>query len=65
MQQKRDYFLQLMQQTRFTMLQSRGSYFVGATYDRISDEADKDFCIRITREFGVAAIPVSAFLSIG
>jgi methionine aminotransferase len=65
MQQKRDYFLQLMQQTRFTMLQSRGSYFVGATYDRISDEADKDFCIRITREFGVAAIPVSAFYQSG
>jgi len=65
MQQKRDYFLQLMQQTRFTMLQSSGSYFVGAQYDRISDEADRDFCIRITREFGVATIPVSAFYQSG
>lgn len=65
LQQKRDYFLQLMQQTRFTMLDSKGSYFVCARYNRISDESDKDFAIRITKEFGVAAIPVSAFYQNG
>ena len=27
----------------------------------ITDEADKDFAIRITRDHGVASIPVSAF----
>ncbi|THU41848.1 aminotransferase class I/II-fold pyridoxal phosphate-dependent enzyme [Niastella caeni] len=61
LQKKRDYFLQLMKNTRFTMLDSKGSYFICAQYDRISDESDKDFAIRITREFGVAVIPVSAF----
>lgn len=61
LQQKRDYFLQLMRQTRFTMLDSKGSYFICAQYDRISDESDKDFAIRITKEFGIAMIPVSAF----
>jgi methionine aminotransferase len=61
LQQKRDYFLQLMKNTRFTMLDSKGSYFICAQYDRISDESDKDFAVRITREFGVAVIPVSAF----
>jgi methionine transaminase len=61
LQKKRDYFLQLMKDTRFTMLDSKGSYFICAQYDRISDEADKDFAIRITKEFGVAVIPVSAF----
>ncbi|MCS3798287.1 methionine aminotransferase [Niastella sp. OAS944] len=61
LQNKRDYFLQLMKDTRFTMLDSKGSYFICAKYDRISDETDKDFAVRITKEFGVAVIPVSAF----
>lgn len=61
MQQKRDYFLQLMQSTKFEMLQSRGSYFICATYDRMSSEGDKDFAIRVTREYGVTTIPVSVF----
>jgi methionine aminotransferase len=65
LQQKRDYFLQLMQPTRFTMLDSKGSYFICAQYNRISDETDKDFAIRITKEFGVAVIPVSAFYQHG
>lgn len=61
MQQKRDYFISLMSQTRFDMLESHGSYFVCAKYDRISDGGDKDLAIRLTKEAGVAAIPVSAF----
>jgi methionine aminotransferase len=61
MQQKRDYFEELMRQTRFTLLPSHGSYFVCAKYDRISDETDKDFAVRLTKEVGVATIPVSAF----
>jgi len=65
MQQKRDYFLQLMKETRFTMLESKGSYFICAKYDRISDEGDKEFAIRITKEYSVASIPVSAFYKAG
>lgn len=61
MQGKRDYFTKLMQQTKFDMLESYGSYFICAKYDRISDENDKDFAIRLTKEAGVATIPVSAF----
>lgn len=61
MQQKRDYFQQLMQQTRFTPLPSYGSYFQVYQYDRISDENDKDFAIRLTKDYGVVTIPVSAF----
>lgn len=61
MQEKRDYFTRLMQNTKFTMLQSSGSYFICAKYDRISDEADRDFAIRLTKEAGVATIPVSVF----
>jgi methionine aminotransferase len=64
-QQKRDYFLQLMEDTRFTPLHSSGSYFQLMRYDRISDEGDKEFASRITKEFGVATIPVSAFYENG
>ncbi|MBM3417149.1 MAG: aminotransferase class I/II-fold pyridoxal phosphate-dependent enzyme [Bacteroidetes bacterium] len=65
MQQKRDYFVQLMKQTKFDLLNSSGSYFICAKYDRISDEGDKDFAVRITKEFGVATIPVSSFYKTG
>jgi methionine aminotransferase len=64
-QQKRDYFLQLMKGSRFTPLASEGSYFQLMKYDRISEEGDKDFAIRMTKEFGVAVIPVSAFYQDG
>ncbi len=61
MQEKRDYFKQLMQATKFSMKESYGSYFICGSYERISDEGDKDFAIRLTREAGVTTIPVSAF----
>ena len=61
MQQKRDYFLELMKNTKFDLLPTHGSYFVCASYGRISDEGDKDLAIRLTKEAGVATIPVSAF----
>ncbi|HWB93534.1 MAG TPA: methionine aminotransferase [Puia sp.] len=64
-QKKRDHFARLMQATKFTPLPSYGSYFQLYRYHRISDEPDKDFCIRITKEYGVAPIPVSAFYQSG
>jgi methionine aminotransferase len=65
MQQKRDYFSKLMADTRFTPLPSYGSYFQCYQYNQISEENDKDFAIRITREYGIATIPVSAFYQSG
>jgi len=64
-QEKRDYFKQLMQSTKFSLKDSYGSYFICGTYERISGEADKDFAIRLTKEAGVATIPVSAFYQNG
>jgi methionine aminotransferase len=61
MQQKRDFFTELMRNTRFELLPSSGSYFICAKYNRISDESDFDFAVRLTKETGVATIPVSAF----
>lgn len=65
MQEKRDYFIELMKQTRFTLQNSSGSYFICGTYEKISDEGDRDFAIRLTKEAGVATIPVSAFYQNG
>lgn len=65
MQEKRDYFKTLMQQTKFTMHESYGSYFICGSYERISDEGDKELAIRLTKEAGVATIPVSAFYQDG
>jgi methionine aminotransferase len=64
-QEKRDYFQHLMKSTRFTALPSHGSYFQVYRYERISDESDRDFSIRITKEYGVASIPVSVFYRSG
>jgi methionine aminotransferase len=61
LQKKRDYFISLMASTRFTLKHSSGSYFICASYEKISDEDDKSFAIRITKENGIAMIPVSAF----
>jgi methionine transaminase len=65
LQNKRDYFIELMKQTRFKLMPSFGSYFICATYKEISDEPDTDFAIRLTKENGVAAIPLSAFYQHG
>ena len=64
MQRKRDHFLSLMQHTPFTIHQpAKGSYFQVASYERISDMGDMDFAQWLTKEHGVATIPVSAFYS--
>lgn len=61
MQQKRDHFKELMKQTKFDLFPTYGSYFICASYGRISDEPAKDLAIRLTKEVGVATIPLSAF----
>ncbi|RYD91163.1 MAG: aminotransferase class I/II-fold pyridoxal phosphate-dependent enzyme [Sphingobacteriales bacterium] len=61
LQQKRDFLLNAMAQTRFKPLPSHGSYFQLYSYADISDEKENEFAIRLVKDFGVATIPVSAF----
>ena len=61
LQKKRDYFQQLMKQTKFEALPSYGSYFQCYSYASISNEPEKLFAIRLTKEAGVATIPMSSF----
>lgn len=65
MQEKRDYFQNLMSATRFTPLETHGSYFQIYSYKEISDESDVAFAMDLVAKCGVAAIPVSAFYQSG
>jgi methionine aminotransferase len=60
-QGKRDIFRQALGGSRFELLPCAGTYFQCVKYSAISDEGDRAFVERLTREHGVAAIPVSAF----
>ena len=60
-QGKRDIFRQALSGSRFELLPCQGTYFQCVKYAAIADEGDRAFAERLTREHGVAAIPVSAF----
>ena len=60
-QRKRDLFRAGLTKTRFKILPSEGSYFQCVDYSAISDETEESFCRRLTKDVGVAAIPLSAF----
>ena len=60
-QAKRDYFRAAIASSRFRLLDVQGAYFQLVEYDGVSDEDDQAFCIRLTRDHGVAAIPTSVF----
>lgn len=59
--QKRDYFLKLIKGSKFKTLDCSGSYFQLLDYSKISKEKDTEFAIHLTKEAGVASIPVSVF----
>ena len=62
MQQKRDFFLQQFNDLPFEFAEpSQGSYFQVAKFNNSMQQTDKEFTIWLTREKGVAVIPMSAF----
>jgi methionine aminotransferase len=60
-EQKRDRFCELLEPSRFELEPSAGTYFQLARYSSITSEPDVEFSKRLTRESGVACIPVSVF----
>jgi methionine aminotransferase len=60
-EQKRNLFQSLVAGSRFTLLPAGGTYFQLLGYGAITDEPDQAFARRLTREIGVAAIPISVF----
>ena len=65
LQGKRDYFKRLMKATKFRPLPSHGSYFQVYDYSALSNAPEKEYAQQLTREAGVATIPVAAFYSKG
>lgn len=62
-QEKRDLLLRGLAGTPFTPLPCAGTYFLLADYSAISDQPELAFCEWLTRQHGVATIPVAAFYS--
>ncbi len=60
-QEKRDYFAKALSKSKFELLPCKGSYFQLASYQNITQENDFDFCVKLTKKHGVAAIPISSF----
>ena len=60
-QRKRDLFLHEISGSRFEFKPSKGTYFQPLDYTAISDEPDTVLAARLTQDFKVACIPISAF----
>jgi len=60
-EKKRDHFAALLQNSSFALKPAQSTFFQIVDYSGVSDENDADFAIRLTREIGVASIPVSVF----
>ncbi|TFZ03195.1 pyridoxal phosphate-dependent aminotransferase [Ramlibacter rhizophilus] len=64
-QRKRDLFRQGLAGSRLRLLPSEGSYFQCVDISAVSELSESEFCLWLTREIGVAAIPLSAFYGNG
>ena len=68
-QRKRDLFRQGLSSTRFRLLPGQGTYFQCVGIEDLAvperDLPEAEFCLWLTREVGVAAIPLSAFYGNG
>lgn len=60
-QAKRDLFCGQLVGSRFKLTPSAGTYFQLLDYSAISEEPDEELACRLTREAGIASIPVSVF----
>lgn len=60
-QEKRDYFRNLVKGSRFKILPCEGSYFQLLGYNKITQEKDTEFAVRLTKEHKIASIPTSVF----
>lgn len=60
-QEKRNTFNRLLQGSNFKIKPSEGTYFQLLDYSKISNEVDTEYAIKLTKDVGVASIPVSVF----
>ena len=60
-EQKRDRFCELVRDSRFDYQPAKGTFFQLLDYSDITDEDDVAYARRLTKEIGVASIPISVF----
>ncbi len=60
-QEKRDYFLNALEGSKYTIIPSQGTYFQLLGFSNISNESDIAFAERLIVEHRLASIPVSVF----
>lgn len=60
-QKKRDYFIDLIKDSKFKFEPASGTYFQLLRYNSLSKEKDTNYAMRLTKEFGIASIPISVF----
>lgn len=60
-EQKRDFFLNVLKDSRFKITPSKGTYFQMLDFSEISSESDIAFTERLTKEHKIATIPTSVF----
>ena len=60
-QEKRDYFIKLINTSKFKIVPSSGTYFQVLDYSKISEETEMNFAVRLTKEFGIASVPNACF----
>lgn len=60
-QQKRDVFLELIKDSKFKIIPSKGTYFQMLDFSDISNESDFVFAERLTKDYKIATIPTSGF----
>lgn len=60
-EKKRDYFVSKIQNSRFKIIPSYGTYFQLLDYSKISDEPEMVFAEKLIKEYKIASIPISSF----
>lgn len=60
-QNKRDYFLEKISESRFKPIPAKGTYFQVLDYSAISDMPETAFAEHLIKNHGIAAIPMSPF----
>lgn len=60
-ERKRNRFCELLKDSRFTLRPARGTFFQILDYSQITDIDDVTYAKQLTREIGVASIPISVF----
>ena len=58
---KRDLLCSLMKGSKYKLIPAEGSWFQLVDFSDVSKETDKDFALKLAKDFGVAVLPMSSY----